>query len=150
METLVKNQIQTRQIQQIQTICAARFADRDERLDYISAFFKREITSSKELTFFEADDLIYFLNTGQKSNANWAFFYKDKFVAERQKLFSLLHQAQWTQPHKKYGTVADLERLSNFLKSPKSPVNKPLKQFTKTDWNKINAAFTGIIKSKYK
>lgn len=143
-------EISKKQIQTIQVICSSRFADRLERLDYMSAFFKREIKSTKELTFIEAEDLIYFLNTGQKSNTNWAFFDSKKFVAERKTLFSLMHQAQWVKPHQTLSEVPDLDRLSNFLKSPKSPVKKPLKQMEKKEWEKLITAFRGIVKATYK
>ena len=142
--------IEKKQIQQIQTIMAPRFADREERLDYMSSFFKTDLKSTKELTFIEAEEFIYFLNTGDKKPANWAFFDKTKFVSERKKLFSYLHQADWTVANDKYGEVPDLERLSNFLKSAKSPVNKPLKKFNKQEWSKLIEAFKNIVKSTYK
>lgn len=143
-------EIQPNQIKQIQTIMSSRFTDRDERLDFISTFLGREITTTKDLTTVEAHGLIYYLNTGKKSTANWAFFDKDKFVSERKLLFSYLYQAQWVVKNDTYSEVPDLERLSNFLMSSKSPVNKPLKQFKKEDWSKILQAFRNIAKGTYK
>ena len=128
---------------------SSRFSDRDDRLDFISDFLNREIKTTKDLTAIEADDLIYFLNTGKKTTANWAFFDKDKFVSERKLLWSYLYQAQWTIPHQTLTEVPDLERLSTFLKSNKSPVHKPLKQFKKEDWEKILHAFRNIVKYTY-
>lgn len=145
-------EINSAQVRQIQTILSKRELDRDERLEFLSAHFKREIKTTKDLSFIEAEDIIWFLNTGEKSKANWAFFHKNKFVSERKLLFSYLYQAQWTAKNEtsKYVEVPDLERLSNFLKSPKSPVNKPLKQFDKKDWSKILQAFRNIVKSTFK
>lgn len=143
-------EITKKQLQQIQTIMSSRFADRDERLDIISAYFDKEITSTKELSSVEADNFIYFLNTGIKGETNWAFFDKDAFVSERKLLWSYLYQAQWTKPHETLNEVPDLQRLSDFLKSKKSPINKPLKQFTKYDWSKLLQAFRNIVKGTYK
>lgn len=142
-------EISKKQIQQIQTIMSTRFADREERLDFVSEHLGREIVSTKVLTFIEAEELIYYLNTGKKTNANWAFFDKEKFVSERKLLWSLLYQAQWTTPHPRLKEVPDLTRLSNFLKSAKSPVKKPLKLFLKEDWSKIIHVFNRIIKGTY-
>ena len=143
-------EIQANQIKQIQTIMSSRFTDRDERLDFISALFEKEVNSTKELSSIEADDLIYYLNTGKKATANWAFFDKTKFISERKLLWSYLYQAQWVVKNEKYTEVPDLERLSNFLKSAKSPVNKPLKKWAKADWSKILHAFRNIAKGTYK
>ena len=92
-------EITKKQIQQIQTIMSSKKLDRDDRLDLISATIGREVTTTKDLTFVEAEDLIYFLNTGKKSISNWAFFDKDKFIGERKLLWSLLYQCQWTKPN---------------------------------------------------
>ncbi|MCI2229559.1 hypothetical protein MC378_10305 [Polaribacter sp. MSW13] len=143
-------EISKKQIQQIQIILSKRELDREERLQFLSDHFNREITTTKDLTFVEAEDLIYFLNTGKKSNSNWAFFDKSKFVSERKLLFSYLYQAQWVTKKEGYTEVPDLERLSNFLKSPKSPVKKPLKKFEKQDWSKLLQAFRNIVKGTYK
>lgn len=144
----VKMEIQTKQIQQIQTILSKQELDREERLQFLSNQFNREILSTKELTQIEADDLIYFLNTGKKSTANWAFF--DKNNSQHTKLLSQLRTAQWTIKNDKYGDVADLERLSNFLKSPKSPVQKPLKSMEPNEVSKIIFIFDKIIKGTFK
>ncbi|WBX72919.1 hypothetical protein PG913_08380 [Tenacibaculum pacificus] len=61
-----------------------------------------------------------------------------------------MYQAQWTVLNERHGEVPDIERLSNFLKSPKSPVNKPLKQWEKEEWEKILHVFKNIIKLTYK
>jgi hypothetical protein len=138
------------QIKQVQTILSGHKLDRDERLDFISGQLNREVLSTKDLTQVEADELIYFLNTGKTSKANWAFFDKTKFIGERKLLWSYLYQAQWTIPHETLNEVPDLERLSNFLKSPKSPVKKPLKQWNKEEWSKMIIVFENIVKGTFK
>lgn len=79
---------------------------------------------------------------------NWAIF--DKTNTQHKTILSLLRQAQWVVPHPRHGEVADLARLSAFLKSNKSPINKPLKSMTTEETSKIIQALKGIIKSKYK
>jgi hypothetical protein len=148
--TAIDTEITKKQIQQIQTILSKRDLDREERLQFLSDKLQREITTTKDLTFVEAEELIYFLNTGKTTQANWAFFDKFKYVEERRKLFSLMHQAQWVTQKEGYNEIPDLVRLSNFLKSPKSPVKKPLKQFDKIEWEKLIKAFTNIVRGTYK
>jgi hypothetical protein len=85
----------------------------------------------------------------QSSNTdNWAIF--DKTNTQHKTILSLLRQAQWVVPHPRHGEVADLARLSTFLKSDKSPVKKPLKAMTDKETSKIIQALKGIMKYKYK
>lgn len=82
---------------------------------------------------------------------NWGSFSKSKpDPTKRKVLFSMMHQIQWTKPSVKYGEVPDLERLSNFLQSKRSPVQKPLKEMEPEDLEKLITAFKGILKSTYK
>jgi hypothetical protein len=141
-------QVEAAQIRQIQTILSKRKLDRTERLDFLASEFNRVFSSTKELSFIEADELIYFLRTGKKQPANWAYF--DNGNPQHRKLLSQLRTAQWVVENEKYGFVADLERLSNFLKSPKSPVNKPLKAMSPKEVSKIVFVFDQIIKGTYK
>ena len=79
---------------------------------------------------------------------NWAIF--DKANTQHKTILSLLRQAQWVVPHPRHGEVADLARLSTFLKSDKSPVKKPLKAMTDKETSKIIQALKGIVKLRYK
>lgn len=84
-----------------------------------------------------------------QTTENWAMF--DKSNAKHLKVLSLCRQANWTTNHPTYGAVADLERLSAWLKSDKCPVNKPLKKMDDTtELPKVIKAITGIVKSIYK
>lgn len=82
------------------------------------------------------------------SNSNWGLF--DKNNQQHKTILSLLRQAQWVVKNDKWGEVPDINRLSEFLKSDKSPVNKPLKSMEPQEVSKIIEAFKGIVKSKYK
>jgi hypothetical protein len=83
-----------------------------------------------------------------QDQSNWGLF--DKNNQQHKTLLSLLRQAQWTIPHERWGEVADLPRLSEFLKSDKSPIKKPLKKMEPWEVSKIIEAVKGIVKSKYK
>ena len=82
------------------------------------------------------------------SKSNWGLF--DKENQQHKTILSLLRQAQWVVPNGKWGEVPDINRLSEFLKSDNSPVNKPLKKMEPKEVSKIIEAFKGIVKSKYK
>ncbi|NDP26433.1 MAG: hypothetical protein GZ087_03260 [Flavobacterium sp.] len=79
---------------------------------------------------------------------NWGLFDKDN--RQHLTLLAYMRTAQWTTPNGKHGEVADIERLSDWLKSDKSPINKPLKKMQPWEVSKIIEAFKGIVKSKYK
>ncbi|WP_306353688.1 hypothetical protein [Flavobacterium sp. '19STA2R22 D10 B1'] len=88
------------------------------------------------------------MNETFSTNQNWGLF--DKNNSKHIKILSLLRTAQWTVSHPKFGEVADLERLSKWLKCPRSPINKPLKDMSNTELEKIISALEGIIKSRFK
>ena len=81
-------------------------------------------------------------------NENWGKFKKDN--KQHLTILSILRQAQWTVTKPNYGEVADLERFSNWLKSDKSPVKKPLLKMTPDEVSKVIVAIGGIVSSKYK
>lgn len=144
--------IEPQQLKKIQTNLTKEYPDREERLCFVSQFLHREVTTTKDLTSTEADELLNFIYNKNYTRDNWGLFDKrnEKYRSERKLLWSYLYQAQWTVDNETHGEVPDTERLSNFLKSPKSPVKKPLKQFEKGDWNKILEVFKNIVKGTFK
>lgn len=86
--------------------------------------------------------------TQTKKKVNWGYF--DVKNIQHRTILSKMRQAQWTVPNEKHGEVPDIEKLSSFLKSKKSPVNKPLKKMNPEELSKIIVAFDGIVKHKYK
>lgn len=81
----------------------------------------------------------------------WGVFTKSKpDPVKRSVLFSLMHQANWTKPHSKFGKVPDMDRLSAFLQSDKSPISKNLKDMQPEEMEKLIKAFKGIVKSTWK
>ena len=95
-----------------------------------------------DLTISQAKSLIDSLTT------NWAVF--DKGKKSHSYILSLLWQLNWTKPHHRYGNVADMSKLSDFLKSKRSPVVKPLQEMTTEETSKIINALENIIKWSYK
>ena len=79
---------------------------------------------------------------------NWGLF--DKNNKQHFTLLSQLRTLQWTVASAKWGEVADLARLSEFLKSDKSPVNKPLKKMEPHEVSKIIECFKSMVRKKYK
>lgn len=110
-------------------------------------------TSLNDLSYEQAEKIIR-AQTGQDlkpvsaDNENWAYF--DKNNKRHKLILSLCRQAQWTIPHPTIGEVADLERLSAWLKSEKSPVRKKLTLMDAMEIEKIIKALNGIVKSIYK
>jgi hypothetical protein len=100
----------------------------------IDNYFKPTVTPPKSIQNQEQD--------------NWGLF--DKNNQQHKTLLSLLRQAQWTIPNEKWGEVADLTRLSDFLKSDNSPIKKPLKKMEPSEVSKIIVAFEGIVNSIFK
>lgn len=99
-------------------------------------------TTASQLSISEASKLISSLTT------NWAVF--DRENQQHLYILSLMRQLKWITMHEKYGKeVADMSRLSNFLKSKRSPVPKPLQKMTVEETSKIIFALENIIKSEY-
>lgn len=78
---------------------------------------------------------------------NWGSF--DKNNKAHMQVMSHLRSLNWTKPHEKYGRVADTWRFSEWLKSKKSPVNKPLVKMNKNEVSKIICALEGMILGAY-
>lgn len=91
--------------------------------------------SLSDLSFGDANALIEKLGGKPSVDYEWAHF--DKFNKQHSYVLSLCVQAGWTTMHPRYGYVADLRRLSDFLKSERSPVQKPLRSMTKAEVSRI-------------
>lgn len=79
---------------------------------------------------------------------NWAVF--DKTNPKHKVILSLMYQMQWVKPSEKWGEIPDLNKLSNFLQSDRSPVKKKLTAMDDKEVQKIIKALNGIIKHIYK
>ena len=139
--------ITTPQIQQLQTICSGKFRSREERLQALSEMMGVELTSIKDLNKMQADELIYFFNTGKTiDHSIWALF--DRNNTQHKTILSLCHQLGWVQEEKPQ--FVDLHRLGGWLKSDRSPVKQQLKEMNRAQLSKIIFALQQIIKSTFK
>lgn len=140
--------ITTAQIKRIMHNCSYQVDIKNEWVQWVTK--DNNCTSLKSLTQQQATQII----SAQEGTAtktlpadNWAFF--DKTNPKHKVILSLLHQLQWVTHSEKWGEVPNLERLSKFLKSDKSPVKKPLKQMTNDELEKIIKALSQITKHVY-
>ncbi|MEO6176966.1 MAG: hypothetical protein ABIP27_17565 [Flavobacterium circumlabens] len=82
------------------------------------------------------------------SKSNWGLF--DKENKQHRTILSLLRTLQWVVKSEKWGEVPDIYRLSDFLKSDKSPINKPLNDMEPTELSKLISCLQSITTKKYK
>lgn len=79
---------------------------------------------------------------------NWGLF--DNNNLQHKAILSQLRALEWTVENGKWGEVADISRLSDFLKSDKSPINKPLKEMDQAELSKMISCFESMVTKKYK
>ncbi|AWG24809.1 hypothetical protein [Flavobacterium kingsejongi] len=106
-------------------------------------------TSLNDLSFDQANQIL--IKQGEKPHTgeNWAYF--DALNPKHKKILSLMRELQWTKPHPVHHEVPNMLLLSDFLKSDKSPVKKPLKEMIDNELSKIIKALQRIIlTTKYK
>lgn len=93
-------------------------------------------TSTKDLTIEQANQIIVRFGGQPIQYENWALF--DAKNGAHRNILSLCMQLRWQVYNAdKKAYYADLYRLSEWLKSKKSPVKKPLKQMVKLELSKI-------------
>lgn len=110
--------------------------DKETEALHVANVTGNKSVSAKDLTMHQATNLIKTLT------CNWAVF--DAKNTQHRYIMSLMQQIGWSKPHPTYNTVADMARLNNFLKSKKSPVNKPLQNMNKTELSKLISCFESM------
>lgn len=144
-------QITTRQIKIIHTLLPAVYKkDKEQKQELICQFtndYKK--ASTKDLTFAQANDMIARFGGNPVRYDNWGLF--DVSNETHKKVLSLCQEIGWSIYNDKLKrNVADIYRLSEFLKSKRSPVKLPLLQMTQEQLSrKLIPALEGISKSKY-
>lgn len=106
-----------------------------------------EWSSTNDLSHVQANQLIQYLGGKPVAYDNWALFDKDK--ASHRQVLSLCITYGWTAQHPTRGEIANLGRLSEWLKSPRCPVNKKLKDMSPTEVSKIISALEGMVQYKF-
>jgi hypothetical protein len=93
-------------------------------------------SSLTKLTFTEANAVIENYGGTAFKYDNWAFF--DFKMSQHRKVLSLCHDLDWTvYSDKNQKHIVDTHRLSEFLKSKKCPIQKPLKSQSKEELSKV-------------
>ncbi len=95
-----------------------------------------------DLTLDQAAKLIGNLTT------HWGKF--DFKNQQHKYILSLLRQMGWTKTSERHGIVADIERLSTFLKSNKSPVPKPLLKMGPEELTTLINCLESMLAKKFK
>lgn len=138
--------ISTEQIKELQVHCSGKFRDRAERLEAVSDILGFEINSFTELNSRQAEELLWFFNTGQlPQNETWARF--DRNNTQHRTILSRAHTLGWVDEDRSY---VDLNRLGGWLKSNRSPVQKPMKEMSRVELSRIIKAMDSMITKKYK
>lgn len=104
-------------------------------------------TSTTELTHAEANQLIVSLGGKPLLYDNWAWF--DKTNAKHSYVLSLCIQYSWSVKGGGGGLIADLGRLSEWLKH-RSPVKKPLKKMDGLELSRVIKALEQMTLKKFK
>lgn len=100
--------------------------------------------STKDLSFTQANEMIIAFGGKAVMYDNWALFDKDN--AQHMRLMSVVQELGWTVFNQKMGReLPDLPRLSEWLKSVKSPVKKKLKEMHTTEVSKVIFAIERMI-----
>lgn len=105
-------------------------------------------TSTSQLTHAQANAILIKFDQKPVVYDNWAFF--DASKQSHKQILSLCIQNGWSIPHPTYNEVADLGRLSEWLKSKKAPVRKKLKDMSATEVSKTIVALESMITKKYR
>lgn len=115
--------------------------DKETEALHVAAVTNGQFKTAKELTMHQANGLINKLVT------NWAVFNIEN--KQHKYILSLLLQLGWSNPHPKYNEIADMNRLSKFLKSKKSPVQKPLQDMDSKETSKLISCLESMITKTY-
>lgn len=142
------------QIQIIHAILPAEIKnDPSEKKGLISQFTGNvNLTSTKDLTFDQANELIKSLNGNPiyniQSGVHKDYLKFDKSNKKHRTILSLAHQYGW-EIEKSGKLIVNMERLALWLIN-KAPVNKPLCKMTPWELSKTITALENMVFFKYK
>ena len=115
----------------------------EAKAEAVSGFTGGRTASTTGLSYQEANALIERLGGKPLLYDNWALF--DKTKPSHRHILSLCIQLGWSVQDDRYGEVADLHRLSEWLKSQRSPVMKKLRAMSAGEVSKIIGALEKMI-----
>jgi phage gp16-like protein len=125
--------------------------DRDQKEELVQwATEDVEKISCNDLSFYQANLILEKL--GQQPHKTKRNYYGlfDKKNQQHMAIVSLTRQLGWEIKSEKYGRVADMNRLGDWLQSSKAPVSKPLKKMTTQELTTTINAMTGMVAKRYK
>ena len=136
------------QIKIIHTLIPAVYKeDKDQKKGLIHQFtgnYKK--TSTKDLTFNQANEMIIRFGGKPVNYDHWGLF--DAKNGAHLKVLNVLQEIGWIiYNEQQKRNVADIYRFSEWLKSNKAPVQKPLKRMQPKEVSKIITALEGIANS---
>lgn len=114
----------------------------------VSGFTAGRTASTTGLSYQEANALIERLGGKPFMYDNWALF--DRTKPSHRQILSLCIQLGWSVQDDRYGEVADLHRLSKWLRSQRSPVMKKLRDMSAVEVSKIIGALEKMIVKKWR
>lgn len=103
--------------------------------------------SLNDLSFEQANSILIAQGDEPTPIENWALF--DKNNSKHKYILSLCYQMGLTT-ELKGRTIADTTKLSQWLKSERCPVRKPLKQMTTFELSRIITALEKIVQKKWR
>jgi hypothetical protein len=125
--------------------------DRDQKEELVQwATEDVEKISCNDLSFEQANLILEKLGQQpHKAKRNYYGLF-DKKNQQHMAIVSLTRQLGWEQSNERYGRVADMNRLGDWLQSSKAPVSKPLKKMTTQELTTTINAMTGMVAKRYK
>jgi hypothetical protein len=141
--------VTTEQIKHIHTLLSDRVkADKELKQQLICQFTGDENkASTKDLTFIQANELIYLLSTGKMPTFE-AYATFDKNNKSHMYMLSLCRQINWTcYSNKLHRVVVDLNQLGEWMKE-KSFLHKPLMAYSKTDLVKLVSQLEIVVQKE--
>lgn len=143
--------ITTDQIKKIHAILPAIYKENKElKESLVYQFTETEgKTSTKDLSIYQAEELIHFLQTGKVKD--YSYFAKfDLSNKQHMYIFSLCHQIGWESFSEKYNKlVVDMAALGSWL-FKYGYLHKPMIEYTSAQLPKLVTQFENLVRSKVK
>lgn len=147
MNLLKKMKATKEQKQYIYKLCGYNKELKEELVQWITE--DTDKTSTNDLNFDQANAIIVNRNGRPMAANSWGMF--DFKNQQHKHILSLCIQMDWKTKQPKTGrTVADINRLGEWLGSPKSPVSKPLKKMNTQECTTIINALKIMVGKIYK
>lgn len=139
------NKPTAKQIKYIRGLCQHNEDLKKQAVYSISNGRTQSITA---LSNQEAYQLITKLKANKKEHNTPRHLQFDNSNSKHKYIISLCHQLGWTKPHQKWGAIADMQKLHNWLVSSRSPVQMCLLDIPYIHLSKIIYALEQILEKQ--